>query len=140
VVRPFFLPQKSQKSPVATRLAGPPVYQAALFSLRWLFHSRLVIVGELRMLRMLDRVLDEFPKHDFDCLVELRILSGAGILGIELNLDVRCDPSILDVPPAIRKPNAPARSRYRSAVDERWISADADQAAPSAFSDQGAEA
>lgn len=84
-------------------------------------------------------MLFEHLHHRFDCLFELRIVAFAHQLGVHHHFDIGRDAIVFDLPFALQPVNGPARGRHASAVQERGISADANQPAPSALTDNRAD-
>src|SRR5512143_113869 len=82
------------------------------------------------------RVLLEEVEDHLDRLLELRVASFADRLRVALDLDVRRDAGILDLPLALEAVNPDPGRRDEAAVEELRVVVDADEPAPGPGSDE----
>ena len=89
---------------------------------------------------LLRRMLLHQLQHDFDGLLELAVAALPVRGRIEIDLDIGRDAVVLDLPLAVESIDRRARRHDDAAVEQFGITADADQPAPRARSDQGTDA
>src|SRR5579872_807040 len=98
-----------------------------------------MIVREWRTFDLRQRMLLQLLHYDFDCFFELRVATLAPCGGFQVDLDIRRDAMILDLPIAVEAVDCGTRRCYATAIDEFRIAPDTDKTAPCFLSDQRPE-
>src|SRR5262245_35923445 len=96
----------------------------------------IVIVRIRRPFWLLRRVLLYRLEYHLNRSLELRIMSVSPGFRIHLDLDVRRNTVVLDLPLSLRRVEGEVRRRHRASVDQDRIPSDAHQSAPGALADQ----
>ena len=113
----------------------PSLTSILLQSFRW---PQLVI--RIRRALILARWrLRQSVQDQLDRLLQLRIAALPPQFRVELDFDVGRHAFVFHLPFAFGCPEGEVRRSYAAAIDQRWIPADADQSAPSAFPDHRPE-